>query len=494
MRIQLEDAQALSDLRSMTREGSVAQAFPNLNRFVDEACKTSAARPDSVSLPMFGVLARNPRFRRLWWSQVVSQAGDWLNRMACLALIGQLGGPRGALGILFGLELALRLLPAAVLGPFVGPIGDRVPRRLLMVASDLSRAAVVLSFLLVREPSQLPLLYALIALQMALGIFFDVARNAALPDTVSSEDLHEAHSLSAATWSVMLAVGALAGGFAVSWIGTQGVFELDAASYVVSALFLTGLRLSPLAAHARPLRARSWLLLEDLRDAWVHARERQVGVVLWAKAFWGAAGGFLVVLSLAGPDRYHESTAGGSLGAIAFATGVLYSARGLGTGFGPTLARQWLGTGDRALKLQIAAGFVIAALGYTLFGFAENLVWAATCVAFAHLGGSALWVASTVAWQRHVEDPFRARVFALEYFAMNLAFGLGGMLAGIVYDKTHSLAWTAWVVSAAVAVLGAVWSALALRRSAPSPEGLGMAGANGSGRFGRTPQIELDRP
>ena len=91
---------------------------------------------------------------------------------------------------------------------------------------------------------------------------------------------------------------------------------------------------------------------------------------------------------------------------------------------------------------------------------------------------------------------FRARVFALEYFAMNLAFGLGGMLAGGVYDATHSLAWTSWVVSAAVAVLGGIWSLLALRRSAPSPVS-GLRGSEvGSGRegLGRGAGIEVDQP
>ena len=41
---------------------------------------------------MFQVLQRNPAFRRLWLAQVVTQAGDWLNRMAVLALIAHLGG------------------------------------------------------------------------------------------------------------------------------------------------------------------------------------------------------------------------------------------------------------------------------------------------------------------------------------------------------------------------------------------------------------------
>ena len=68
---------------------------------------------------MLGVARRNPAFRRLWLSQVVSEAGDWLNRIAILALIGNLGGARLGLGLLFGVELATRLLPTALMGPIL---------------------------------------------------------------------------------------------------------------------------------------------------------------------------------------------------------------------------------------------------------------------------------------------------------------------------------------------------------------------------------------
>lgn len=416
---------------------------------------------------MIALLRRNPQFCRLWLSQVVSQAGDWLDRMACIALIGQLGGPVGTLGTLYGVELALRLLPSALLTPFAGPIGDRLPRRLLMVGADLVRALVVLGFLFVDEPARLPWLYGLIALQMSFGVFFDVARTAAVPDTVRKEDLHDAHAFSATTWSVMLGLGGMLGGVLVQAVGVRGVFVVDSVSYVLSALVLHGLRLPPVPQHAHAFRWREFLLLADLKRAWLHARERGIGAMLWAKTFWGAAGGFLVVLSLAGQAR-HGGSGAEAAKAAAFATGMLYSARGLGTGIGPWLSRHVLGTEDRALRLQIVAGFLIAAGGYACFGLASRLEYECLWVAVAHLGGSAIWVASTVFWQRHTDDAFRARVFALEYLAMNIAFGVGGMIAGQVFDATRSVALTTWTVSGMVLVLGGIWSLLVFR--GPLPE------------------------
>src|SRR5690349_14284989 len=197
--------------------------------------------------------------------------------MACIALIGELGGPVGTIGALYGVELALRLLPPAILTPFAGPVGDRLPRRMLMIAADLGRALVVLGFLLVDEPGKLPWLYALIALQMSFSVFFDVARGAAVPDTVRREDLHAANALTATTWSVLLGLGGVLGGLLVQAFGVRGAFVADSLSYLVSALVLVGLRLSPPVPAERPLRLAELVLLRDLARGWRHARERGLG-------------------------------------------------------------------------------------------------------------------------------------------------------------------------------------------------------------------------
>jgi len=409
---------------------------------------------------VFQVVVRNPQFAKLWLAQVVSQAGDWLNRVACLVLIGRLGGTaeRFGFGALFGAELVLRLLPAAFLGPLAGPIADRLPRRLLMVIADVVRAVIVLGFLFVREPGDLWMLYALIMLQMGIGIFFEAARSAALPSTVSRAELQTAHALSAATWSVMLSLGALAGGWVVELAGVHGAFVIDAASYVGSALFLFGMRLPPVPHHEESLRWRDVFFLRDLRRGAAHVRSLGIGPVLWTKTFWGGAGGFLVLLSLAGQARFGEARNAESAGGTAVATGLLYAARGFGTGLGPILARFFFGSSDAALRRQISLGFIVAALGYALFGFMTRLDLACACVAFAHLGGSVLWVASTVFLQKHVADAYRGRAFAVEFLAMNLAFALGGAFGGWLYDWSGSFVATVSINAAIVLALGMAWT------------------------------------
>lgn len=409
---------------------------------------------------MLAVVRRNPAFRKLWLAQVVSQAGDWLSRMAVLVLIGELSEGHRLLGMgtLYAGELVIRLLPTTALGWLAGPVADRLPRRSLMVASDLARAALVLGLLFVRRPEHLPLLYALVLLQMGVTIFFESARSASVPNTLPREDLHAAYTLTSVTWSVMLSVGAVAGGLLLPLIGTEGVFVLDAASYVLSALLLRHLALPPVPIHPAPFRLRDALLLRELREAFRHVRAAGAAPAVLAKSFWGGAGGYLVLLSVAGNERFADAAV---LGGAATAIALFYGARGLGTALGPILARRFHGSSERALHQQIAAGFVVGALGYALFAPCRALVPALCWVLFAHCGGSTLWVASSTLWQRRVEDRFRGRVFALEFLGMTLAFSLGGVLTGVGYDLSGSLTATALATSALVLASGLAWMRLA---------------------------------
>lgn len=430
---------------------------------------------------MFAVARHHPQFRKLWLSQVISQAGDWLSRIAVLTLIGRIAGTEEALkvGGLFSIELAIRLLPSAVFGPLAGPVADRLPRRAVMVVMDVLRAGVVLGLLLVEGKQDLWLLYTLLLAQMSLAIFFNAAKSSAVPSTVPPDELHAANTLSAATWSVMLALGTSLGALMLEALSVQSIFLIDAGTYVVSAVLLAKLRLPPVPTHPEPFRFVDVLLMTDLRRGWRHVREVGAAPVLCAKTFWGAGGGFLVLISILGTTRFGDEGSGDEA-SMGFATGMLYAARGLGTGLGPVLGKRLFGSTPRVLIRQITGGFFVAALGYSLVPLTQNLWVACAFVMLAHLGGSSIWVASTTFWQLKVANEFRGRVFALEFLGMTLAFTLGGFLAGLHYDRWQDVDATIWSTSAAVVVSGLAWRALlewSRRRSARA--GIGTAPTGG---------------
>lgn len=412
---------------------------------------------------MLGVLGRNPEFAKLWSAQVVSQAGDWLNKVAALTLIARYGGGGEALlglGLMFGGEQALRLLPTTVLSPFAGPVADRVPRKLLLVGGDVLRSLLVLAYLTIDSREELPLVWILIALQVGLGIFFDAARQASLPSTVRTGDLHTAIALSAATWSTMLSIGALTGGLLVHWYGAETAFIVDSCTYLLSASLYVWLKVPATPTQDEPFRWRDFLGLRDIRRGWEHAGAIGIRPALVTKAFWGGAGGLLVLVALAAETRYGAEGDGAT---FAYTFGILFAARGIGTAFGPFIARRLFGTRPLELLHSIRAGFLLAPFAYAAFGLADNLWVAAGWIVVAHLGGGSIWVASTSIWQQSVDDRFRGRVHALDFFGMTLSFSIFALVTGALYDHGVDLTTLTTGLSVAVFVMGIGWWALSAR-------------------------------
>ena len=191
------------------------------------------------TLPPMGYLQflkKNPAFRNLWYGQAVSELGDWLNSIAIFALVLKLDGR----GMTLAAVMTAKLLPVFFVSPFAGILIDRMDRKTVMFVSDILRFLVVLCFLFIDDKSQLWMLYALVVVEISLAGFFEPARSAIIPSLTAKEDLVTANTLSGATWSVMLALGAAIGGVIVSVSprkNTSGfVFLIGRINFVTSAL------------------------------------------------------------------------------------------------------------------------------------------------------------------------------------------------------------------------------------------------------------------
>src|SRR5439155_10891987 len=86
----------------------------------------------------FAGVAHNPGLRRLELAWAFSIVGSWAYSVAVVVFAYEQGGAR-AVGIV-GL---LRWVAAGLASPFAAVLGDRYDRRVVMVASDLVRAALI---------------------------------------------------------------------------------------------------------------------------------------------------------------------------------------------------------------------------------------------------------------------------------------------------------------------------------------------------------------
>ncbi|HEV3140179.1 MAG TPA: MFS transporter, partial [Vicinamibacterales bacterium] len=299
--------------------------------------------------PYIRILRGNRNFRLLYIGQTISQLGDWFNAVAVYALLLDLTGSATAVAWM----MIVQFLPIALVGPVAGVVVDRVDRRWLMIAADVARGCLILGLLLVRRSDQVWIAYVVMALTVAASGFFEPARTATIPNITSEEDLLPANALSSATWSAMLAIGASAGGAATALLGRNTAFVINAASFFWSAIFIGRTRYdSTPAARERPVGLAALMGVTDLVDGMRYVRrERHVAALMCVKAGWGLAGGVLLLLAVFGQRVF--PIAGGAAAGI----GVLYGARGIGTGLGPIALRWMLGQQPRTLRRTIGPAF-----------------------------------------------------------------------------------------------------------------------------------------
>jgi MFS family permease len=372
------------------------------------------------------VLRDNRAFRLLWYGQVCSQVGDWLDAIALYALLLRLTGSAAALAGL----LVAQSLPSVLVGLWAGVLVDRLPRRAVLIATDLGRAALVLLFLLVRGPELVWLVYAVSFAKFTLSSFFEPAREALVADAVPTEQLPAANALSGLTWSVTLAGGAALGGLVAGGLGAEAAFLLDALSFLLSAAFTWAVNVRETHLEGQ----RETHPLSELREGLVYLlTRRDVALYALSKALWSIGGGaVLVLLPLFGRHVY----ALGQDGALSM--GLLYAARGVGAGLGPLLALRLWGTSVRSLRRALGPGFLLMAAGYLLFAGAPLLALAACAVALAHCGGSVQWVFSTALLQQSVPGRLQGRVFAVELVLLTLVTCVSSYVVGLLADAGWS--------------------------------------------------------
>lgn len=373
------------------------------------------------------LLRSNRGFRQLWLGQVVSQLGDWFNTIAVYTIVLNLTGSGRAVGLI----LVARFLPTFFIGPLSGVIADRFSRRWIMIISDLLRAVVVLGFLLVRRPDQLWLVYVLTVFQLVFSAFFEPAKTAAIPSIVSDRELVPANAIASVTWSAMLTLGAAVGGLVTGWFGTDAAFVLDSLTFIGSALLVASVRFSPrlVREKSKITVARALGITDTIEGARYVKRRPRVLALLLVKPSWGLGGGILTLLAVFGEKIFPVG------GSTAIGIGVLFAARGIGTAVGPIAARRLAGDVPRRMQTSIGIAFLIGGAFYIAFGSARNFVFALVVLLIAHMGGSILWVFSTVLLQQTVEDRFRGRVFAAELALLMLTMAASNYITGEMLDR-----------------------------------------------------------
>ncbi len=358
-------------------------------------------------------LLGNARFMQLWAGQAISFVGDAVSMVALVILVVQLTGSASAVGG----ALVARLLPTFA-SPLFGVLADRFDRRVVLVASDVVRATLVLSLVFVRD---LVLIYGLIFLMGFARTLFNPTIRAAFPSVVGEGDLARANSLIGGTFSVSVTIGPAFGGLLVAAVGVSGAFLLDAATYLLSAGLLSRIPLP------RPQQAGEEVgVFRELRSGFRYLAGARVPLAVMV-------GAFLTVLAtdLATPAEVFLAKSTFGAGDVGY--GLLVSVWGGGMVLGSALIAV---LGDR-LRLLPAyfLGIFVWALALAGTGLSPTFVLALGMLAVAGAANGLDNVVSDTILQRRVPDIFLGRVFSVKY----LGYGAGEALAypagGVLVDQ-----------------------------------------------------------
>jgi hypothetical protein len=141
-------------------------------------------------------------------------------------------------GTVMGTFIIVAMMPALVLYPVAGVVGDRVNRKSIMVSMDFGRGAVSLSLAVLAAGGYLtiPLFLLLVFTAGVMGTFFGPATAAMLPDIVKEEDLTRANSIMRSLYNISYIVGPTLGGIIYALGGIQLAFFFTGLSLTGSAV------------------------------------------------------------------------------------------------------------------------------------------------------------------------------------------------------------------------------------------------------------------
>jgi MFS family permease len=218
----------------------------------------------------FGPLTR-PAFRFLFLGRTTSFFGNAFANVALAFAVLEVTGSKADLGLV----IAARSVPQVALILVGGVWADRLPRHVVMVASNVLSGATqtILAVLLITHHANLPELFVLAAANGLSTAFFFPASSGVIPQTVDATMIQQANALLRMALNMTYIVGAAAAGFVVQGFGPGWAIAVDGATFYLAAAFILPMRLPA------GLRLEGSSMLADLRAGWHEFRSR---TWLWA--------------------------------------------------------------------------------------------------------------------------------------------------------------------------------------------------------------------
>jgi MFS family permease len=360
-------------------------------------------------------------FRPLFGTFLLSTAGDELARVALTVLVYQ----RTSSPLLSAMTFALGHLPWLLGGPFLSALADRLPRHRVLIAADVTRAALLGLMSIPGTP--LWVLLALLFLVSLCAPPFESARSALMADVLDGDRYAVATSLTNISLQLAQVVGFLAAGALVAALSPSAALLIDGVTFLVSAAWLArGLQRRPAPVAEAGEGPRS--LWQDTGDGMrlIGRSPRLLAImgVLWVATLFATASEGVAAPLVA------------ELGSRSTAIGVLLAANPLGVTIGGLVLARLIAPDRRerlvvplvvlSLAPLLAAGLValLAEPGVSTFALVIALLFV------SGLGTSWL-IPLNVSFVQAVPSAYRGRAFGVAVSGIYGVQAIGALFAGL---------------------------------------------------------------
>jgi MFS family permease len=436
------------------------------------------------SLDAFRAVLRNPNLRRLELAWAGSMLGTWGYGVA-LAVFAYRQGGATAVGVV-GL---IRLVPAAIAAPFMGALGDRHSRRLVMVLSDLGRVVVVgLASVAVFADASPLLIYVLAAIGVVVSTAFRPAQAAIISALATTpEELTAANVVSSTIEAFGIFAGPAVGGFFLAIGGPDNgpglVFAVAAATFLWSAMLILRIEVEENVNVVGEGDAERPPFLRHAVEGFVTvAKEPAPRLLVSLFSAQTVVAGALIVLEVV--IAYELLGKGDAW------VGVLSASFGIGGLVGAGLAGVLVGR--NRLAIDFGAGILLWGLPLILIGIWPHPAVAIGTMVLMGLGNTLVDVSGMTLLQRSVPDEVLARVFGVLETVFLATIALGAIITPAIVHGLGSKTALIVIGSFLPVIIALTWRHLtALDRSARAPE-RELALLNGIPFFAALPRPVLE--
>jgi MFS transporter, DHA3 family, macrolide efflux protein len=215
--------------------GARRKSMPHIDTIAAEELASHGGTQDGLLMTERSLLLQRD-FGLVWWGQMISQIGDGVTKLALLWFVYSITGSPLKTTVI-GM---LQTIPPIVFGPMIGVYLDRLPKKPILIATDLLRAVLIGLIPCMVPPSAFTVerLYVLVFLHALATAVFGPALTASVPDLVKRSQFTAANAWLQITTSLGVILGPALSGIGIAALSSQSVLCINALTYVLSAACL----------------------------------------------------------------------------------------------------------------------------------------------------------------------------------------------------------------------------------------------------------------